>query len=98
MGETYQKLQNIILKSESNSIRFWKSFIEVAQTKNEKIINNFIFNLPGILQISKKNYRVDALCEVYAELFFHPDSDTLLLVSYLHEMVKMFPSKHGLLR
>jgi hypothetical protein len=34
MGETYEKLQNIILKSEQNSMRFWKSLIEVAQSKN----------------------------------------------------------------
>ena len=58
--------------------------IEVAESKNEKILNNFIFNLPGILLLTKKYHRVDSLCEVYAELFFNPDADTLLLVSYFH--------------
>ena len=30
MGETYQKLQGILLKNEANCVRFWKSLIEVA--------------------------------------------------------------------
>ena len=51
-----------------------------------------------MLLLSRKYLTVDSLCDVYVELFFHPDSDTLLLVSYFHEMVKMFPSKYKALR
>ena len=36
--------------------------IEVAESKNEKILNNFIYNLPGILFLTKKYHRVDSLC------------------------------------
>lgn len=98
MGTTFQKLQNIILKNETQCLRFWKSFIEIAESKNEQIINNFIYNLPGILLLSKKYHRVDPLCDVYAELFYHSQSDTFMLVSYFHEMAKMFPSKKNILR
>lgn len=62
MGEIYEKLQGIILKSEVHCLKFWKSLIEVAESKNEKILNNFIYNLPGILLLSKKFHRVDAVC------------------------------------
>lgn len=98
MGETYHKLQGIILKSEHNCIKLWKSLIEVAESKNEKILNNFIFNLPGILLLAKNHHRVDPLCEVYTELFFNPDADSLLLASYFHEIAQMFPSRRRLLR
>lgn len=30
MGEIYEKLQYIIVKNESNCLKFWKSFLEVA--------------------------------------------------------------------
>lgn len=30
MGEIYEKLQGIILKSEVHCLKFWKSLIEVA--------------------------------------------------------------------
>ena len=30
MGDVYEKLQHIILKSETNCLKFWKSFLEVA--------------------------------------------------------------------
>ena len=98
MGETFQKLQNIIMKNETHCVKFWKSFVEVAHNKNKKIINNFIYNLPGVLFLSRRHLLLDSLCDVYVELFFHPDSDTLLLVSYFHEMVRMFPSKYKALR
>lgn len=93
MGEAYQKLLNIILKNETNCIRFWKSLIELSQSKNQRILNNLIYNLPGILILAAPLHRVDPICDIYIELFYEPLTDKLLLASYFHEMVKLFPSK-----
>jgi len=93
MGEVYQKLLNVILKNEDNCVKFWKSLIEVSQSKNEKILNNFIYNLPGILILSAPLYKVDPICDIYVELFYEAASNKLLLASYFHEMVRLFPSK-----
>ena len=57
-----------------------------------------IFNLPGILLLAKKYHRVDPICELYAELFYNPEADTILLVSYFHEMAQMFLNKTKLLK
>jgi hypothetical protein len=65
MGESYEKLLNIILKNENNCIRFWKSLIEISQSKNERVINNLAYNLPGILLLSSSLYKVDPVCDVY---------------------------------
>lgn len=65
MGEAYEKLLNIILKNENNCIRFWKSLIEISQSKNERVINNLAYNLPGILVLSSQLYKVDPICDVY---------------------------------
>jgi hypothetical protein len=93
MGEAYEKLLNIILKNESNCIRFWKSLIELSQSKNERVINNLAYNLPGILLLSSHLYKVDPVCDVYIELFYQPLTNKLLLASYFHEIAKLFPSK-----
>lgn len=34
MGEAYQKLQNVILRSEAHCVKFWKSLVELSQSKN----------------------------------------------------------------
>lgn len=56
------------------------------------------FNLPGILALAAPYHRVDPLCDIYIDLFYNPRSDKLLLASYFHEMVRLFPSKWADLR
>jgi hypothetical protein len=34
MGEIYQKLQGVIMQSETNCIRFWKSLVELSQSRS----------------------------------------------------------------
>ncbi len=65
LGEAYEKLLHIILRSEHNCIRFWKSLVELSQSKSERVLNNLAYNLPGILALSAPLYRVDPLCDVY---------------------------------
>ena len=65
MGETYQKLEQSIIKAEASCAKFWNALIEVASSKNEKIVNNLIYNLPGILLLSKRYMRVDPVCQIY---------------------------------
>ena len=93
MGESYQKLLHIILKTEQMCMRFWKSLVELAQSKNETIVRHLSYNLPGILKLSAPLYKVDALCDVYVELFYQSVSDKLLLASYFHEIARLFPKK-----
>lgn len=93
MGEAYQKLQQAILRNENHCLRFWKSLVELSQTKNDKILNNMVFNLPGILILAAPYHKVDPLCDIFIDLFYNPKSDKLVLASYFHEMVKLFPSK-----
>jgi hypothetical protein len=98
MGEVYQKLQGVILQSEANCTRFWKSLIELAQTRNEKLLNSLLYNLYGILVLAAPHHRVDPLCDLYLALFYSPLSDKLLLASYFHRMANLFPAKAGELR
>lgn len=58
LGQTYQKLLNCILGNETLCLRFWKSLIELSLSKNEKVINNLVYNLPGILVLSAPHYKV----------------------------------------
>jgi len=39
--------------------------IELSQSKNDKILNNLIYNLPGILMLSNSIYKVEPICEIY---------------------------------
>ena len=98
MGEAYQKLQAVILRSEGLCVRFWKSLVELSQSRNEKILNNLVYNLPGILTLAAPYHRVDPLCDIYIELFYHPLADKLRLASYFGVMVRLFPSKGGELK
>lgn len=84
LGEAYQKLLNCILGNESLCLRFWKSLIELSLSKHEKVINNLVYNLPGILILSASHYKVEALCDVYIELFYQPTSNKILLAGYFH--------------
>jgi len=93
MGETYQKLQHVLLKNEPHCIRFWKSLVELSQSKDEKVLNNLIYNLPGILTLASTYHRVDPICDIYIDLFYNPKSNKITLASYFHEMVRLFPSK-----
>jgi hypothetical protein len=84
MGEIFQKLQGIIFNNENNSIKFWKSFIEISTTKNEKVMNNYLYNFCGTLCLSAQFIKLDPICELYINLFYSSLSDKLILVSYLH--------------
>jgi hypothetical protein len=72
--------------------------VELSQSKSERILNNLAYNLPGVLALSAPLYRVDPLCDVYAELFYQPLANKLLLASYFHEVAKLFPAKAADLR
>lgn len=98
MGEAYEKLINIIMKSESNCTRFWRSLVELAQCRNERIINNLIYNLPGILLLSSKFHKTDPLVEVYCELFYEPLANKVTLMSFFHELVFLYPHKRNELK
>lgn len=93
MGEVYQKLQGVILLSEANCIRFWKSLIELAQTRSEKLLNRLLYSLYGILSLASPHHRVDPLCDLYIALFHSPVPDKLLLSAYFHRMALLFPNK-----
>lgn len=84
MGEIFQKLQGIIFNNENNCTRFWKSFIELSTTKNEKILNNYLYNFCGILLLSAQYMKLDPICELYINFFYSSSTDKLLLVSYFH--------------
>jgi hypothetical protein len=98
LGEAYEKLLHIILRSEHNCVRFWKSLVELSQSKHERVLNNLAYSLPGVLTLSAPLYRVDPLCDVYVELFYQPLANKLLLASYFHELARLFPSKAAELR
>ena len=93
MGEIFQKLQGIIFNNQNNCIRFWKSFIEISTTKNQKILGNYLYNFCGILSLSIQFIKLDPICDLYINFFYSPTSDKLLLVSYFHEMIRLFPQK-----
>lgn len=57
-----------------------------------------IYNLPGILKISAALYKVDPLCDIYMDLYYSPISNKMLLASYYHEMVCLFPAKSNELK
>ena len=84
MGDSYQKLQHVILRSETHCIRFWKSLVELSQSKNERILNNLIYNLPGILSLASPYHKVDPLCDIYIDLFYNAKSNKVVLSSYFH--------------
>jgi hypothetical protein len=65
-------------------VRFWRSLIELSQSKNDKIINHLAYNLPGVLALTAPVLKVDAMCEVYIELFYQTHSNKILLASYFH--------------
>jgi len=48
--------------------------------------------------LSAPLHKVDPICDVYIHLFYEAESDKLLLASYFHQMVKLFPSKYHELR
>ncbi len=52
-----------------------------------------VYNLPGILILAAPYHRVDPLCDIFIELFYNPRTNKMVLASYFHEMVKLFPSK-----
>ena len=83
----------MILRNEVYCLRFWRSLIELSQSKNEKILNLMAFNLPGVLTLAAPYHRVDPLCDIYIDLFYNSKSNKILLTSYFHEMVALFPSK-----
>lgn len=98
MGPAYQKLLHSVLSSESLCLRFWKSLIELSTSKNQTILNNLVYNLPGILSLTFPLHKIDSMCDVYVELLYHPQSNKIVLGGYFHEMAKMFPSKWGELK
>lgn len=59
------QLQDAILQNEETCLRFWQTMIELSQNKNPTILNNFVFNLPGILVLSKPRYNVEPISEIY---------------------------------
>lgn len=89
------QLENVILKSDVNCIRFWKSVVELAQSKDERILQNLVYNLPGILSLASFNYSVDPICDVYVEMFYDSNIEKMTLAAYFHEMVRIFPKKHN---
>ena len=93
MGSTYEKLLAVIMRKEEYCLAFWKAVVELSQNKNETILNNFIYSLPGILTLAAPLHKVDPLCDVYVELFYSPIANKLTLASYYHEMAQLFPSK-----
>lgn len=58
MGQAYQKLLHVVLRSEHLSVRFWKSLIELSQSKHEQLLHNLVYNLPGLLLLSAPLYKV----------------------------------------
>lgn len=52
------QLQDSIRMKEEVNVSFWESLMELSQSKNSNIINNFLFNLPGILTLSKSYYNI----------------------------------------
>ena len=74
-------------------VRFWRSLVELSQSKNENILNNMVYNLPGILMLAAPYHKVDPLCDIYIDLFYNSKSNKLVLASSFHEMVKLFSSK-----
>lgn len=44
--------------------------MELSQSKNSAVLNNFLYNLPGILKLSKTYYNIEPISEVYIGLFY----------------------------
>lgn len=93
MGPTYEKLLGVIMRKEEHCMAFWRAVVELSQSRNEAILNNLVYNLPGILSLAAPMHRVDPLCDIYAELFYSPIANKLTLASYYHIMAQLFPSK-----
>jgi hypothetical protein len=67
--------------------------IELSQSKNPIILNNFVFNLPGILVLSKPRYNIEPISEIYIELFYDNLASKFQLAACFHVMIDVFPSK-----
>jgi|JI6StandDraft_1071083.scaffolds.fasta_scaffold24285_4 hypothetical protein len=67
--------------------------IELSQSKNPTILNNFVYNLPGILVLSKPRYNVEPISEIYIELFYDNLASKFQLAACFHIMVEVFPGK-----
>ena len=58
--------------------------MELSQSKNPVILNNFLYNLPGILKLSKSFYNIEPISEVYIGLFYENVASKPQLLSCLH--------------
>lgn len=52
-----------------------------------------MFNLPGVLILSKSRYNVEPISEVYIELFYDNLASKFQLTTCFHVMVDLFPNK-----